>query len=65
MLKGDFSVPITPEDEELLEKVIAALAPYLGKLKISTTTKRGVDYKLVYLDLVEPEHAITKRILKK
>lgn len=65
MLKGDFSVPITPEDEELLEKVIAALAPYLGKLKISTTTKRGVDYKLVYLDLVEPEYAITKRILKK
>ena len=64
MLKGDFSVPITPEDEELLEKVIAALAPYLGKLKISTTIKRGVEYKRVYLDLVEPEKAITKKFQK-
>ena len=59
MLKGDFSVPETPEGDALLEKIVEVVGPYLGDISIKSTVRRGVPYKLVYINLVEPCNAIT------
>lgn len=64
-IKARLSVSKDADSEALLEKITAALGPYLGNYDLSDTVKHGEPRTLVYLDLVEPEHAITKNIRKK
>ncbi len=59
-IRGRLSVPDTPEGHALLEKITEQLAPHLNGLSIGhATEKHGHPFNLVYLSLVEREHAKT------